>query len=122
MNGVNYVPYSPVQAFSAPNDGIIPSSATQVGGYYYDWNDAGFIGSGWYVTKPVCVPEGPTVKFEFESEEAVNEYLTSMPDPNLNQVFEKWNNWLAENDPTFDFSDEFRDAVLKYGGPGCVHH
>lgn len=93
MYGSNYVPvpYSPVEAYSAPNDVVIPSGGTSVSGYWYYWNEGGFIGSGWHY------PQGPT-KF-FNSEEEIYEEISSRTPPNMNNEFAQWEKELTSLDP-----------------------
>ncbi len=126
MYGSNYVPmpYSPVEAYSASNDAVIPSGGTAVGGVYYEWNDSGFIGKGWFTD----IETGPMGKFE--NDQAVIDYLDKLAetgqDRNLNLVFSEWQDFLkgieiSNPDLAFEYMESFRKRVLDAGGSGCVH-
>lgn len=132
MMGSNYVPpvaapeqetYSSVRAFGVSNDVVIPSSATQVGGYYYAWNDNGFIGQGWFVNET----GGPTQKYGFANDAAVNQYLEELQIAgkavNLDAVFKAWQEWLSTlNDQMeWDYIRNFEDTVYSAGGVACIH-
>ncbi len=124
MNGSNYVPmpYSPVEAYSASNDAVIPSGGTAVGGVYYDWNDNGFIGVGWFTD----IETGPMGKFA--DDQAVIDYLDKLAeagqDRNLNKVFSDWQDFLGALDyeTARDYMRNFEDVVYGSGGGNCVHH
>lgn len=124
MNGSNYVPvpYSPVEAYSASNDAMIPSGGTAVGGVYYDWNDGGFIGVGWFTE----IETGPMR--EFDSGDEVIKYLDDLvalgQDRNLNEVFAAWQDYIvnAGYELGKQYMRNFEDQVYSRGGDGCVHH
>lgn len=84
MNGTNYISigYDPVQAYTVSNDTTIPSGGTSVQGYWYYWDDQGFISSGWHY------PEGPT-QF-FKSEDEIYEIISNRTPPNMNSEFGQW--------------------------------
>ncbi len=123
MYGSNYVPmpYSPVEAYSASNDAVIPSGGTIVGNVYYEWNiDSGFLGNGWYTN----IKNGPTAIFttiNFDDPQAVTDYINEKG--NLNEVFANWGEYLKSL--PFDDADaaatEFKDAVAAAGN-NCVHY
>ena len=132
MMGSNYVPpvaapeqetYSSVRAFGVSNDVVIPSSATQVGGNYYEWNDNGFIGHGWFVNQT----GGPTNHWGFENDAAVNQYLEGLQIAgkavNLDAVFKNWQEWLLtlDDQTEWDHIKNFENAVYSAGGVACVH-
>ena len=123
-SGTNYVslPYSEVQAYSVPNDVVIPSGATQVGGIYYEWSENGFTGTEWFTS----VNNGPTALWPFANDQAVNDYLNKLPEDqrNLNEVFAKWQNYLSELDDQteYDYIEGFKDAVIAKGGVACAHY
>ena len=91
MNGTNYVPvpYSPVQAYSASNDIVIPSGKVSTGGTYYYWDDDGFISKGWY-TDVV----GPTYEV---SEDSIRDHIDNFK--NMDSYFTQWREKLSSLEP-----------------------
>lgn len=120
MNGINYVPVpdynaDPVRARTVPDNLIIPSSATQIDGTYFAWNDDGFIGKGWLLSNY----DGPhpfrdnTSGIKLTNDDEVRAWFEN-GNTNLNQFFK---NWEPNFEDSMRFSDQFRN-----GGPneGCA--
>lgn len=100
MNGTNYVPvpYSPVRGYSASNDIVIPSGKVVTGGTYYNWDDNGFIGSGWFLTNKDDM-SNPMSNYGFDNVNEIEAYIMDKKD--LDDVFAKWSTDLGNLDPLY---------------------
>lgn len=102
-------------------DTIIPSGANQVGGLYYEWDDSGFTGMGFFTN----IENGPTANFGFTSDEDVLNYLNSQSEgqKNLNAVFRAWQDFIDSlpADDAWNVGRRFEDAVHNAGGTACIH-
>lgn len=121
MNGTNYVPlpYKPVEAYSVASSGVVvPSGAVTPGGYYYEWNDNGFIGNGWFLN----IPTGPMALWGFKSDEEVEAYIAE--NQNLNGVFRKWGEYMDTLDDAtvWEYIEYFKEAIFEAGGNACIHY
>ena len=119
IEGRNYVPlpYNVVEGYAVGDNNIIPSGATAVGGYYYEWDAQGFTGKGWFLNI-----DGPMKNWGFESNIAVTDYINAYN--NLNTVFSTWRNSLASlpDEEEMRIIDGFKNAVYNAGGISCVHY
>lgn len=114
MNGVNYVPYSPVQAFSAPNDNTIPSGSYVGGTVYYAWDDNGFTGVSWFVENySGAHPLRDNTYKKLNSAEVIEEYLLSPESGGtLNNIFKNWH-------PSMDQYNEWNHYIAQ-NATGCA--
>lgn len=108
MNGQEYkmAPYSEVQAMAMPMTNSVPSGATVVNGAYFNWNESGFVGTGWYIT------DGSPLASAGLTLDTIDQYLADKG--NLNEVFA---NWAPNFNEFMSWADNFREGR---SGAGCA--